>query len=143
VTEPTRDEWYVPTLQEPISHYTHAVSFGDLVCVSGFLPTTQTGELVGEDDVEAQTYQVLRNLEQALRAAGSSLQDILKVTVYLMDIRDRARVNLARQEMFGSARPASTLVEVSKLALPGAKVEIDAIACRRRPGADSGHQASA
>jgi 2-iminobutanoate/2-iminopropanoate deaminase len=130
VTEPTREEWYVPTLPEPISHYTHAVSFGDVVCVSGFTATTQTGELVGGDDVEAQTYQVLRNLEEALRAAGSSLQDILKVTVYLTDMQDRQRVNVARQKIFGSARPASTLIEVSKLAIPGAKVEIDAIACR-------------
>lgn len=133
MSEPTRQEWYLPTLPEPISHYTHAVSFGDLICVSGFTATNQDGELVGGDDVEAQTYQVLRNLTEALEAVGSSLQDILKVTVYLTDIRDRERVNLARQKLFGSARPASTLIEISKLAIPGAKVEIDAIACRPAP----------
>ena len=133
MSEPTRQEWYLPTLPEPISHYTHAVSFGDLVWASGFIATNRDGELVGGDDVEAQTYQVLRNLEEALQAAGSSLQDILKVTVYLTDMQDRETVNIARQKMFGPARPASTLIEISKLASPGAKVEIDAIA-GRRPG---------
>ena len=132
MSEPAREEWYLPTLPEPISHYTHAVSFGDVVCVSGFTATNQKGELVGGDDVEAQTYQVLSNLEQALVAVGSSLQDILKVTVYLTDMRDRERVNVARQKRFGAARPASTLIEIAKLATPGAKVEIDAIACRKR-----------
>lgn len=131
MSEPARKEWFVPTLPEPISHYTHAVSFGEVVCVSGFTATNQNGELIGRDDVEAQTYQVLRNLEEALQAVGSSLQDVLKVTVYLTDMADRERVNVARQKMFGSARPASTLIEISKLAIPGAKVEIDAVACRR------------
>lgn len=130
MSEQTRQEWYLPTLPEPISHYTHAVSFGELVCVSGFTATNRDGELVGGDDVEAQTYQVLRNLEEALQAVGSSLQDILKVTVYLTDMADRQTVNIARQKMFGTAKPASTLIEISKLATPGAKVEIDAIACR-------------
>ena len=134
MSEPTRQEWYLPTLPEPISHYTHAVSFGDLVYASGFTATNRDGELVGGADVEAQTYQVLRNLEEALRAAGSSLQDILKVTVYLTDMQDRETVNIARQKMFGSARPASTLIEISNLASPGAKVEIDAIASRRPGG---------
>lgn len=130
MSEPTRQELYLPTLPEPISHYTHAVSFGELVCVSGFTATNRDGELVGGDDVEAQTYQVLRNLQEALQAVGSSLQDILKVTVYLTDMADRQTVNIARQKMFGTAKPASTLIEISKLATPGAKVEIDAIACR-------------
>jgi reactive intermediate/imine deaminase len=127
-----REEWFVPTLQEPISHYTHAVSFGDLVFVSGCTGTDENGALVGGEDVEAQTHQVLRNLEEALIAAGSDLQHVLKVTLYLTDIRDRERINIARQKLFGSVRPASTLVEVSKLAIEGAKVEIEAIACKAK-----------
>lgn len=125
-----REEWFVPTLGEPISHYTHAVSFGDLVFVSGCLATDGNRGLVGGDDAEAQTVQVLRNLETALIAAGSDLQHVLKVTLYLTDIRDRERVNIARQKLFGSVRPASTLVEVSKLVIDGARVEIDATAYR-------------
>ena len=116
MSTPVREEWFVATLQEPISHYTHAVSFGDLVFVSGCTGTDEDGELVGGDDVELQTYQVLRNLEEALAAAGSNLQHVLKVTLFLTDIRDRERINIARQKVFGSIRPASTLVEVSKLA---------------------------
>lgn len=127
---PGREEWLVPSLQEPISHYAHAVSYGDLVFVSGCTATNGDGELIGDGDIEAQTRQVLRNLEEALVAAGSSLQQVLKVTLYLTDIRDRPRINVVRQELFRSVRPASTLVEVSKLAIEGAKLEIEAIACK-------------
>ena len=125
-----REEWFVPTLSEPISHYTHAVSHGDLVFVSGCTGTDGDGQLIGADDIEAETYQALRNLEEALMAAGSSLQHVLKVTLYLTDIRDRERINVVRQKLFGAARPASTLVEVSKLAIDGARVEIEAVACK-------------
>jgi 2-iminobutanoate/2-iminopropanoate deaminase len=129
---PVREEWFVSTLQEPISHYTHAVSFGDLVFVSGCTATDEGGALVGGDDVEEQTYQVLRNLDEALVAAGSNLQHVLKVTLFLTDIRDREHINIARQKVFGSIRPASTLVEVSKLAIDGARVEIEVIAAKTR-----------
>lgn len=138
MSTPVREEWFVPTLQEPISHYTHAVSFGDLVFVSGCTATDEDGALVGGDDVELQTYQVLRNLEAALVAAGSDLQHVLKVTVFLSDIRDRPQINVARQKVFGSIRPASTLVEISRLAIDGAKVEIDVIACKTRGAANGG-----
>jgi reactive intermediate/imine deaminase len=117
-------------MPKPVSHYTHAVTFGDLVFVSGCTGTDENNQLVGGDDVEAQTEQVLQNLEQALAAAGSSLEQTLSVTVYLTDIRDRERVNIPRQKHFGEVRPASTLVEVSKLVTIGAKVEIDLIAHR-------------
>lgn len=138
MSTPMREEWFVATLQEPISHYTHAVSFGDLVFVSGCTGTDEDGELVGGDDVELQTYQVLRNLEEALAAAGSNLQHVLKVTLFLTDIRDRERINIARQKVFGSIRPASTLVEVSKLAIDGARVEIEVIACKVRGAVNDG-----
>jgi enamine deaminase RidA (YjgF/YER057c/UK114 family) len=63
-----------------------------------------------------------------LAAAGATPADVVKVTVYLLDIDDRPAINPVRQEFFGSARPASTLVEVSRLAVPGALLEIEAIA---------------
>jgi enamine deaminase RidA (YjgF/YER057c/UK114 family) len=78
--------------------------------------------------VLAQTRQVLANLGTVLAAAGLAPADVLKVTVYLTDIDDRPRINPLRQAFFGQHRPASTLVEVSRLAIPGMKVEIEAIA---------------
>jgi enamine deaminase RidA (YjgF/YER057c/UK114 family) len=88
----------------------------------------ESGQLVGGDDVLAQTRQVLANLGATLAAAGLEPADVLKVTVYLTDIDDRPRINPLRQAFFGQHRPASTLVEVSRLAIPGMKVEIEAIA---------------
>jgi 2-iminobutanoate/2-iminopropanoate deaminase len=123
-----REEIRVPELAEPISHYTDAVRAGDLLFVSGFVPVDGEGRLVGGDDVVAQARQVLANLGAVLSAAGATFADVVKVTVYLTDIADRVRINPVRQEVFGDARPASTLVEVSALAVPGAKLEIEAVA---------------
>jgi 2-iminobutanoate/2-iminopropanoate deaminase len=123
-----REEIRVPELAEPISHYTDAVRAGDLLFVSGFVPVDGEGRLVGGDDVVAQARQVLVNLGAVLAAAGATFADVVKVTVYLTDIADRVRINPVRQEVFGDARPASTLVEVSALAVPGAKLEIEAVA---------------
>jgi enamine deaminase RidA (YjgF/YER057c/UK114 family) len=67
-------------------------------------------------------------MRAVLAAAGCRFEDVVKVTVYLTDVDDRPKINPVRQEVFGAARPASTLVEVSRLAVPGAKVEIDAVA---------------
>jgi 2-iminobutanoate/2-iminopropanoate deaminase len=123
-----REEIRVPELAEPISHYTDAVRAGELLFVSGVVPVDGEGLLVGGDDVVAQTWQVLENLGAVLTAAGATFADVVKVTVYLTDIADRARINPLRQEVFGESRPASTLVEVSALAVPGAKLEIEAVA---------------
>ena len=90
-------------------------------------PLAEDGSLVGGGDVAEQARQVLRNLGAVLRAAGASPADVLKVTVYLTDIGDRALINPVRREFFGESRPASTLVEVSALAIPGMKVEIEAV----------------
>jgi 2-iminobutanoate/2-iminopropanoate deaminase len=123
-----RIEIRVPELAEPVSHYTDAVRAGDLLFLSGFVPVDGEGRLVGEDDVVAQVRQVFANLAVVLDAAGATFADVVKVTVYLTDIADRAAINPVRQEVFGATRPASTLVEVSALVTPGAKVEIDAVA---------------
>ena len=76
----------------------------------------------------AQARQVFDNLRQTLAAAGCSFGDVVKVTLFLTDVSDRSRINSVRQEHFGASRPASTLVEVSALAVPGAKVEVEAVA---------------
>jgi len=123
-----REELRVVSLAEPISHYTDAVRAGDLLFVSGVVPIDADGRLVGEGDVVEQTRQVFRNMAEVLGAAGASFADVVKVTVFLIDIDDRARINPVRQEVFGDARPASTLVEITALAVPGALVEIEAVA---------------
>ena len=123
-----REEIRVPALAEPISHYTDAVRAGDLLFISGCVPVDGAGRLVGGDDVVAQTRQVFANIGRVLAAAGVTFADIVKVTIYLTNVDDRARINQVRQEVFGATRPASTLVEVSRLAVPGAKIEIEAVA---------------
>jgi reactive intermediate/imine deaminase len=122
-----RQEIRVPALAEPISHYTDAVRAGDLLFVSGCVPVDSEGRLV-PGDVTAQTRVVLANVGAVLDAAGAGFGDVVKVTVFLLDVDDREAVNAVRREVFGDARPASTLVEVSRLAIPGARIEIEAVA---------------
>jgi len=125
--EPKRQEFKVEGLAAALSHYTDAVRFGDMLFVSGLTAHDVEGRLVGGADAAAQTRQILSNLELVLDAAGATMADVLKVTVFLTDINDRAAINPVRQEFFGSARPASTLIEVSRLALADMKVEIEAV----------------
>jgi 2-iminobutanoate/2-iminopropanoate deaminase len=122
-----RQEIRVDGLSEPISHYTDAVRFGDMLFVSGVAPLDAAGQ-VTSDDVQVQAQLVFVNLEKILKEAGASFADILKVTVFLTDVRDRAKINALRQKYFGSARPASTLIGVNELAVPGMKIEIEAVA---------------
>lgn len=124
---PERQEFKVAGLPAALSHYTDAVRFGNILFVSGLTAHNGEGQLVGGADAAAQTRQILVNLKLALEAAGATMADVLKVTVFLTNIDDRAAINPVRQEFFGSARPASTLIEVSRLALPEMKVEIEAV----------------
>ncbi len=123
-----RQEIRVEGQAEPISHFTDAVRAGALLFVSGIVAVDADGRLVGGDDVVEQTRQVFRNMGEVLAAAGCAFADVVKVTVFLTDIDDRPRINPVRQEVFGDARPASTLVEVPRLALEGARVEIECVA---------------
>jgi 2-iminobutanoate/2-iminopropanoate deaminase len=123
-----REEIRVDALAQPISHYTDAVRAGDLLFVSGLVAVDGDGNLVGGDDVVAQARQVFENLRAVLGAAGCGFGDVVKVTIFLTDVDDRPRINPIRQEVFGEMRPASTLVEVPCLAVPGAKIEIEAVA---------------
>jgi reactive intermediate/imine deaminase len=124
----TRREYRVSGLSEPISHYTDAVRAGNLLFVSGVVPVDEEGNLVGGDDVAAQARQVFANMGRVLEAAGAAFTDVVKVTVFLTDVDDRPLINPVRQEVFGATRPASTLVEVAGLAIPGAKIEVEAVA---------------
>jgi reactive intermediate/imine deaminase len=125
----SRDEIDVPGQAAPISHYAHAVrADGPLLFVSGVVPVDEQGRLVGGDDVVEQARAVFRNLGAVLAAGGANFADVVKVSVFLTDVDDRPLINPVRQEVFGDARPASTLVEVSRLAIPGAKIEVEAVA---------------
>jgi reactive intermediate/imine deaminase len=124
---PVREEFRVKGLAEPLSHYTDAVRHGDVLYVSGVPPLDANGKLVGGDDVVAQVRQVFVNMKAILDAAGTSFDKVLKVTVFLTDVADRTKINPVRQEYFGTARPASTLIGVPDLAIPGMKVEIEAV----------------
>lgn len=127
----TREEFRVEGMPEPISHYTDAVRAGDLLFVSGIVPVDGEGGLVGGDDVVAQAAAVFDSMRVVLAAAGASPGDVVKVTVFLTDVDDRALVNPVREAFFGSSLPASTLVEISRLAIPGAKIEVEAVAVLR------------
>jgi 2-iminobutanoate/2-iminopropanoate deaminase len=115
-------------LAEPISHYTDAVVAGKTVYVSGQGAQDGQGKLVGRGDVVAQTRQVLDNMKTALAAAGGTLDDVTKVTVYLKNVDDRPKVNEVRKEYFKDNKPASTLIEISRFAIDGMLVEIEAVA---------------
>jgi 2-iminobutanoate/2-iminopropanoate deaminase len=115
-------------LPEPISHYTDGVAAGGWIWISGMLALDKDGKLVGGDDVVAQTDRVFQNIKAVLDKAGATFADVVKVTVYLRRIGDRAAVNTVRRKYFGDSRPASSLVEVSALVIPEALVEIEAVA---------------
>ena len=121
-----RQEFMVQGLMPPISHYCDAVRWGDLLFVSGVAPVDAKGKVVG-GDAAAQTRQIFLNMKAILDAAGAGFGDVLKVTVYLTDVEDRKKINSVRMAFFGDARPASTLIGVQALAIPGMKVEIEAV----------------
>jgi reactive intermediate/imine deaminase len=121
-----RQEIRVDGLNEPISHYTDAVRFRDLLFISGVAPHDQDGR-VPTPDVVGQAELVFKNLKKVLDAAGAGFADVLKVTVYLTDVGDRSKVNPVRQRHFGQVKPASTLIGVNALAVPGMKIEIEAV----------------
>ena len=126
----TRRELRLHDTAEPISHYTDAVLAGDTLYLSGIVPVDAGGQVVGGDDVVAQAREVFAIMRRVLSTAGMGPEHVARVTVYLLDVDDRPRINPVREAFFGATRPASTLVEVSRLAVPGALLEVEAIAHR-------------
>jgi 2-iminobutanoate/2-iminopropanoate deaminase len=108
----------------PFSHYCHVVRAGDLIWVSGTVGIRQDGSI--PSGVVEQFDVALQNMDACLKACGAGAENVVKVTVYLTDVGNRALINPARQRYFGVHRPASTLVEVSALVLPELQVEIEA-----------------
>jgi 2-iminobutanoate/2-iminopropanoate deaminase len=118
----------VPGLPEPMSHYTDAVRAGDTIYISGLVGVDADGNVVGDGDVVEQTRQIFRNLRLVLDAAGAAPSDVVKVTIFMRDVTQRPAINPVRQEFFGSHRPASTLVEVSRLVRDDLVLEVEATA---------------
>ncbi len=112
------------------SYYSNCVRVraGSLLFISGQIGTDVNGEVVGKDDVAAQADQALRNIELLLKANGAAMSDVVKVTVYVTDIRYLDLIAPVRLKYFPQDGPASSIVEVSRLAMPELKVEIEAIA---------------
>ncbi|MBU0754200.1 MAG: RidA family protein [Planctomycetes bacterium] len=110
-----------------IGPYSQAVKWGNLVFVSGQIPLDpQTSALAG-DDIKTQTGQVLKNLSQVLEAAGSSLDKVLKATVFMLDLSEFVPMNEVYASFFKSSPPARAAVEVSRLP-KDVRVEIEAVA---------------
>lgn len=113
---------------EDVIGFSRAVRAGDTVYVSGTVAWGDDGRLVGEGDVYTQARQTLRNIEAALAEAGASLRDVVRTRVYLTDIDRWEEAARAHAEAFRDVKPASTMVEVSRLAEPAMLVEIEAVA---------------
>jgi reactive intermediate/imine deaminase len=130
------DHYVRPAGMPPANGYSHAVAFsGPTLVISGQVPLDAEGRLVGPGDPRSQLHQVFKNLTTALEAAGATMEQVVKLTVFLTDLADLQAFREVRDEFVSRDRPpASSLVQVSSLVNPAFRVEIEAIAAHRQPG---------
>jgi reactive intermediate/imine deaminase len=129
MTASSIDRILTDTAPKPAGHYAQAVACGDLVFVSGQLPVTLDGKIIADKSFEDQARLALANLLAIVKAAGSSPERVLKVTVFLAGVEYWPKFNALYAEAFGDARPARSVVPVPALHY-GALIELEAIAAR-------------